>query len=401
MMMKLILLLLFVLVGCKDQVSGGKTIEVLPVQPCEVGDDLAPIMQGTLSLADDASKLNAPTVSWVPAQDNCDVSHYELMIGTSLGGDELLVPTNIGKVTSHQQSNLSLDYGTNYYLSVRAVDGNGNVSAYIHAGPWQLYSPQSLGQLVVWLDASESSSISDKEGDHPGDVNFDQVVKTWSDISQSSAIHNFTAGNSNLPQWNNNPAVTFNGATQFMATADHVDINLGTTDQRTITMAFQTGSDVASTQVLFEEGGTVRGLNIYIDNGSLYCGFWNDTNDGDQTQPFISSSGTIAADTKYTVSLILDYSNYNGPNGVDGVVDCQLNGNSLGTVSTTSRLYPHSGDIGLGAVNQHTYLHTGSSSSSNALHFEGEIYEFQFFNRVHSVSELSDLQQRLSSKWGI
>jgi len=52
------------------------------------------------------------------------------------------------------------------------------------------------------------------------------------------------------------------------------DINLGIHEERTISITFNT-DDVTSTQVLYEEGATVRGLVIYIDDGLLYIGGWN------------------------------------------------------------------------------------------------------------------------------
>ena len=38
--------------------------------------------------------------------------------------------------------------------------------------------------------------------------------------------------------------------------------------ERTMAIAFRTGDDVTKPQVIYEQGGGVRGMNIYIKDGS-------------------------------------------------------------------------------------------------------------------------------------
>jgi hypothetical protein len=394
-----ILISLLFLIACKDQVSDNSLPSQRPVLACDSNDNQAPVLVGTLSIANDATKRTSPTISWQAGSDNCDIAHYEIKIGTTLEGDDVLGLTNIGRVMSYQQHHLNLEYRVNYFVSLRAVDGSGNTSAFIHSSPWKIYSPQKYGSLIVWLDASDFESIEDSSSRNPGEAGFNNMVSVWKDISETGALHHFTASSSRRPTWTNNPSIRFNGGGQFLATADHSDINLGTSQEKTVTIAFKTGGDINSTQILYEEGGTVRGLNLYISSGKFYCGFWNDRNDGDGKQPFISSSGSISGNTHYIATIELDYSNYTGPNGVDGTVDCILDGVSLGQVATTSRLFPHSGDIGLGAVNNHTVLHSGTSSSSKDHYFQGEIFEFIYFNKVNTTQELDELHTFLEQKW--
>lgn len=406
----LILLILSFVISCKDQVgSGSNNIESIDSGPeipnitnCSKEDTEAPVHNTTITLGNDSSRLAAPTVSFTAADDNCELSHYEIAIGTTLGGQEVLAFSNIGNVTSYQQKGLDLEYDKDYYFSIRAVDEQGNTSSNINSSAWQIFTPKSLTNLVLWLDASDLNSVSDLEGDQPGDANFSSEISTWSDVSNSNAIHNFTADALNLPSWDFfENAISFNGSNQFFATPDHIDINLSIVEQRTITLAIKTGDEINSRQLIFEEGGTVRGLNIYIEDGDLHCGFWNNTNDGDDTQPYIEVSSSLSINTKYVIQYVLNYSNFNGANGVDGSVECFVNSSSLGSVATTSRLHPHSGDIGLGAVNQHTVYNSGSSSAGNADHFRGIIYELLMYNNAHSDNDLNRLNEVISSKWNI
>ncbi|MCR4424568.1 MAG: hypothetical protein NUW23_00010, partial [Firmicutes bacterium] len=79
-----------------------------------------------------------PTWSWTAASDDhTSIASYNVKIGTSQGGSDVLGVTNIGNFTSWE---VDLDPGTpgnqgftaddTYYLSVQAVDAVGNVSAW-------------------------------------------------------------------------------------------------------------------------------------------------------------------------------------------------------------------------------------------------------------------------------
>jgi len=358
-----------VLVSCKDQVSDNAASVVTDTRPateCIDTDTVAPTLDPALQVSANGSKLVAPTLAWTKATEACEFSHYELAIGTSPGSSDVMVFTNIGTVVSYQQNGMSLDYAKDYFYSLVAVDRAGNKSTPVNSSAWNIFTPNTLTNLVLWLDAADTTTIEDNEGDSPGDTDFSSEIKTWKDISGSSAIHNFTASGLTRPNWDvTENAVRFNGSNHFMATADHPDINTSVVAQRSLTVAVKTDSDISSRQVIFEEGGTVRGLNIYIEQDKLHCGFWNNTNDGDGVQPFVAISDTIATNEEYVVSFLFDYSHFSGASGADGTLECFVNGKSIGQASTTSRLHAHGGDIGLGAMNDGSYFSGGSDSGDD------------------------------------
>ena len=74
------------------------------------------------------------------------------------------------------------------------------------------------------------------------------------------------------PQFVNGKAV-LDGDDSFVLPNTN-DVNLGIHQERTIVLTFN-ADDVSGRQVLYEEGATVRGLSIYLDNGDLYVGGWN------------------------------------------------------------------------------------------------------------------------------
>ncbi len=158
------------------------------------------------------------------------------------------------------------------------------------------------------------------------------------------------------------------------------DINLGIHEERTITLTFN-ADDVTSTQVLYEEGATVRGLVIYIDDGMLYIGGWN-IPDGESGWDPEFISVPISAGVDNTVSLVLDGDATVQPDALSGYLNGALFGSAPG-----SQLWQHGGGIGIGGTNGRTNLHTGSSSDDNF--FTGTIDDVSIFNRVLTDAELA------------
>ncbi|MDA8792124.1 hypothetical protein N9N67_02690 [Bacteriovoracaceae bacterium] len=382
-----------------DDSGSSSSSTTSPLTDCSTDDDIKPTLTGSITQDKVGTSLTSPEFSWPAGSDDCSLDFYQVSIGTTSGASDVLSATNIGSVTDYTVQNVSLSYQTDYFFTVEAVDEKGNVSAKLTTSSWTIFDPKTMTNMVVWLDSNKKSSIEDASGDNPGDASFSGDVAKWSDISGSNAIHNFTASGSQMPSYDTSKnSVRFSGSGQFLATADHSDINTSTSTQRTLTLAFETLSEVNARQVLYEQGGGTRGLNFYIENGMLYCGFWNAKNDGDGKQDFISVSTSINANEKYIVSLQYDYTNYNGSGGVNGSVECFLNDSSIGSVSTTSRLYSHSGDIGLGSMNDGSRFHDGTANNNNYA-FTGHIYEFLMYNTAHTDSDVLKLNDYLKQKY--
>ena len=82
---------------------------------------------------DDGEYSGIPTVlhaSWSAVENGSGVEKYEVCIGTTKGGAEIVPWTNLGTATEHSFTNLTLalDGVTLYYFSVRATDKAGNLS---------------------------------------------------------------------------------------------------------------------------------------------------------------------------------------------------------------------------------------------------------------------------------
>lgn len=401
-MKKLILIsLIFSLTACKNNVSDGDSsvVDTQPATDCTLTDNQAPVLGGAITFNNEATINKSPEISFDKATDNCELSHYEVSIGTNIGGEQIVSNLNIGDETTYTIESLNLDYSDVYYLSLRAVDKAGNKSSLLSSNSFQVFTPKTLSNMVLWLDASRLDQILDSEGDDANSSSFSGDVKTWNDVSESTSEHHFVKEGAGFPQFDvTDRGISFSGNQELMGTVDHDDINTSVMNQRNLTAVFKTSDELNARQVVYEEGGSVRGINIYIENGQVKCGFWNDTNDGDGKQGFIEVASNISTNTLYVVSMIFDYSHFVDANSAPGTIECVVNKASAGVVDTTSRLHAHSGDIGIGGMNNDSYFSDGDANG-DGLYFDGIFYELLMYNKAHTDAEVEKLQNLLLKKW--
>jgi len=166
-----------------------------------------------------------------------------------------------------------------------------------------------------------------------------------------------------------------------MNVANHSDINLGTNTQRTIALWFQ-ADDVAGAgrQLLYEEGGGTRGLNIYIEDGRLVVGGWNRSESG-WLGTWVST-GAVESGRWHHVALTLDGGPTTQPDALHGYLDGVRFGSGEG-----SQLWSHSGDVTIGGVGDTRYPDGGGGSTA----FLGRIDDMRIYNRALSSYDVSVL----------
>lgn len=195
---------------------------------------------------------------------------------------------------------------------------------------------------------------------------------------------------------NGYPSLSFDGVNDRFSIPSNSDLTSVQQSKRTYYFVFKTGGNVTSTQVIYDEGNASRGLNVFINNGSLYSGFYNLPNDGvGAPWGFYDSSASISANTLY----ILAY-RFEGKNGTNGNVEIELNGTAIGTITNVGLLYPHVGMVSIGATQGNTYLQSGSSGGA-ALGFKGEFLEFIYYDQLLNDVEFNLITNYLSSKFDI
>ena len=126
--------------------------------------------------------------------------------------------------------------------------------------------------------------------------------------------------------------------------ADAAEINTGNATEKTIGLAFETGVDVANRQVLFEQGGGLRGINIYIENGELFHTAWN-YKAGTEWGYKTVSIGSVETYTAYTTLL-----SFEALSSAQGTIEGYLDGVLGGTLTGTGTLFADAGGVGIGQM---------------------------------------------------
>ncbi|MCK5173433.1 MAG: hypothetical protein KAR47_08580, partial [Planctomycetes bacterium] len=265
-----------------------------------------------------------------------------------------------------------------YYYVVTAVDMYGYESVYsaqrsATSGPqWDVKLVAGLG---VTVDANGLvTHLNDQAR------NNDATQHVWADrpLYVAAGI-------------NGEPAIEFDGTGVHLDVADSDYINKTTHDAKTLLVVFRTSSDVTTRQMLWEQGGAVRGLNFYIAEGNLYINGWdNNASSVPQWGPTFLNSG-ISGDTTYIATLVMD--------STAGTFKGFISGGAIGDVNSIGTLGAHTNDCALGHTESATIVHNGGKK--DASDFAGLIAEFHSFDAVLSEGNRLDLEAILKDKYGI
>lgn len=260
-----------------------------------------------------------------------------------------------------------------YRVALTASDGVNFTTEElgIHAGLNPESVPSEDNEIIYYtFDDGEGSTATDAQGgDNHGDLINDPL---WTGEIDSIL----------------NGGIYLDGMDDQIDIADSPDINLSDHSQRTIAVWFKADNPgLTSKQVLYEEGGGTRGLNIYLSEGHLYVGGWNGGgNSWDET--FLN---VPLADSKWHhVALVLDSAV--STDLQEDVFRGYLDGKEFGRGSAAT-LDPHSGDIAIGANHDATKFHDGNSNGTGD-HFAGFLDEFHLWNRSLSAVEIGQLFSR-------
>ncbi len=239
-----------------------------------------------------------------------------------------------------------------------------------------------LSGLVFWLMANKGTDNPTNGG----------AITSW--IDQSGNSNDGFDIEDNDPRYASvvssyNPALdyTSTSASGGIGLADDPSINTAASSAKAYTMVFQTGSDVTTRQVLFEEGGGTHGMNLYIENGSLIANLWQSS--ADRTITY-----TLSTHTDYIVTFVYD--------GANTRTDLYVNGTLEGSnTSATSSLSAHSNNTGIGVISGGTQF-DGDRNVSGDNGFSGYIMEMAYYNAVVLGSpERARIESYLALKYGI
>ncbi|MEM6932107.1 MAG: Ig-like domain-containing protein [Pseudomonadota bacterium] len=184
-------------------------------------------------------------------------------------------------------------------------------------------------------------------------------------------------------------AIELDPANTQTGLSDNAEINLGNYLSKTHAIAFETGGDVDTTQVIYEQGGSSRGLNVFIQQGMLHAAVWNFA---EENWGYREVTTAIAADTRYTTTAIMD-----GALPAAGNLSLALNGQVVGTTDGVGQLYAHSDDIGIGQVRGSTVI--DGSTVSSSMSFLGSVETLVQYNALLAPSAAADLEAYTAHDW--
>ena len=253
-----------------------------------------------------------------------------------------------------------------------------------------------LGKIEVGFADGGANLVSptllDSESNNAeliAELQFEDANGTIATDSSSSGENNFGTLNNGASFQNVGgdlgSVVNLDGENDYVAIANSADLNLGIHPQRTISLWFQAEDTGVSArqQVLYEEGGTIRGLNIYLDAGQLYVGGWN-TSESNWSGTYLTTD-EIVDHQWHHVALVLDGDSTVKPNSLVAYLDGEEFARGEG-----SQLWSHGDGIALGNLNGSTKFHSGNGSGlTHGL--AGNLDRVQIYNRALDGLEIEQL----------
>lgn len=187
-------------------------------------DKTAPVLSGTVIDGVSYGSLSTtPNLLWPTISEAKNgLDHYELAVGSTTGGEEVLSWTNIGNNTNHAHSGLMLTKGRTYFPKIRAVDTLGNVSPAIWGDGWIATTLLSFLQPTYTLITGESITLSLTGGETP--YTFQSATSGY--LNTSTGV--YTAA------LNITPRSETVSATDFVAQQSQVTVNIRAFEDKNI-----------------------------------------------------------------------------------------------------------------------------------------------------------------------
>ena len=308
-----------------------------------------------LTFDNSAQSDNLQNLTVLVALDNSRIDYGQ----TQNQGQDIRFINPDGTQLSHEIENWD-ETGTSYvWVRILQIDGSSSIDS-------------------IFMYYGNPSAADDQDPENVWDSGYIAVWHMQNNLDSTSYSND--ASCSNCPgsiTGRIDGAYNYDGGNDYHTVSNSNEINnAGPWDDKTIELWFKAGSiDSGVKDIIYEQGGGTRGLDIYANNNNLYVGGWNRRSSESDWDPGTWLSTAISPDTWYYVVLRLK-------DGDDGAcADCFkgfLNGNEFAS-GDGRRLYRHTGDIRIGHGN--TRMHDGTSGEEE---FDGIIDELRLSNVARS-----------------
>ena len=284
-------------------------------------------------------------------------------------------------------SDQSVDGGRSLSINMSATDADGDSMTYSISGldaNFMTLTDNGDGTADLAVTSSVSDvgtypltvTVQDSNG-NSGQETFNlTVVNVCSSVSLPSGMTYHLVGfdgSSNISDLSGNGRNATFGSGRYTI-SNSSSINSGNRDATTFAARFTTGSNVTSRQMVYEQGGTINGISVYVYQGQVYGNIWS-TSQGWSNKFF---SANASANTEYYVVLV-----YGKPD-----LEVYVNGSLAGSVNDLGTLNSHTGNISVTA-NGDTLYHDGSTGSTDT--FGGTVDEIVHWNSALSSSGVENL----------
>ena len=270
-------------------------------------------------------------------------------------------------------------------------------------GNYFSYALNPLITLTNSLDAEPPTTNLQIHYDATSIVSSSGSISQWTDLSGNS--NNATQSGGSEPSLGTGASpvlptsstVVMNGTGDHMTIASATNINSGGPyTGKTITIAFVTGSDVTRTQILYAQGTSTYGLNIYIQSGNIYANGWQTS--GTTWGPVYVSSA-VQTNTYYIFTLVFSSS----AGTIAAYKSGSLVGSSTGAKSLTGAGSENclGGCIGSTLLANSTVISNISSSTclnSQPCQYGGTMLEFYYYNTALTALQVEGHHNFLFTK---
>jgi hypothetical protein len=265
----------------------------------------------------------------------------------------------------------------------------GNVIAGLYGVGVTPFSPTSIANCKLWLDAADTSSITSAGG----------LVSQWNDKSgngynfvQTTSTNKPTTGADTKNSLN---LLTFDGTTDWMQTSAAASAFNFLHNTTGSTIFYVAAIDSTSDNNWFLDsrnsdalGGAGYGIVLTINTaGNLTHNVSNGT--GSSTNPVTSVGGGLAANTYYYVALKSD------PNNATALSRSKYTVNGGAEDGNNTRTGTPS------ATNASQALVLGSQAAGAYETFGGRIGEIIIYSGIISAGDITDVKDYLAAKWAI
>ena len=251
---------------------------------------------------------------------------------------------------------------------------------------------QKAGQYLVSLKGTDEQGATANKlltlfvgiGPEPGLVLRYTMAKTTA-ASMPDASGKNNIGFIHGGKWVDDPqrgsVLELDGKTEYIGIINSPDINTGGPyTNRTISLWFK-ATDEKRRQMIYEEGGSGNGLNIYLLKGKLYGGVWASAVWPGSWIPYTD----VMPGQWYHVALVLRNA---GPAIKQEIVEFYVNG-ALVATAEGAQIPGHVGDINYGRNGNTLYADQHGDYPSD--YFAGQLGQLAIYNKALSADEIAKM----------